>query len=92
MYKCQNICIKNQEPNHLFIKKLHFGHFGFFHTFKAYIFIFYIYIYIYIYRNYGDIYVFYLKQCVCEVIPGGFRYLPGEKFNARSHPGRFFKM
>ena len=38
------------------------------------------------------VYVFYLKQCVCEVIPGGFHYLPGEEFNARSHPGRFFKM
>ena len=91
MYKCQNICIKNQEPRHLFIKKLYFGHFGFFHTFKAYI---YIYIYIHIYMGIMGIYVyvFYLKQCVCEVIPGGFRYLPGEEFNARSHPGRFFKM
>ena len=31
--------------------------------------------------------VFYLKKCVCEVIPGGFWYLPSEKFTARSHPG-----
>ena len=40
MYKCQNKCIKcikNQEPRHLFIKKLYFG---FFQTFKAYIYIY----------------------------------------------------
>ena len=30
--------------------------------------------------------VFYLKKYVCEVIPGGFCYLPSEKFTARSHP------
>ena len=62
MYKCQNICIKNQEPRHLFIKKLYFGHFGFFHTFKAYI---YIYIYTYIYGDYGDICVCFLFKTVC---------------------------
>ena len=40
IYKCQNKCIKciqNQEPRHLFIKKLYFG---FFQTFKAYIYIY----------------------------------------------------
>ena len=45
---------------------------------------------------------FYLKQCVCEVflagmqefhiIPDGFCYLPGEKFTARFHPGKIFKI
>ena len=35
MYKCQNICIKNQEPRNLYIKKLYWG---FFQTFKAYIY------------------------------------------------------
>ena len=75
MYKCQNLCIKNQDiyllksytsvsskpSNHMYIK--------------------YIYIYIYIYI-YGDIYVcvfvcvFYLKPCVCEALPARFLYYP----------------
>ena len=74
MYKCQNKCIKcikNQEPRHLFIKKLYFG---FFQTFKAYI---------YIYR---------FSQQDFHIIPGRIFYLPGEKFTARSHPGKFFKI
>ena len=61
----------------------------------------YIYIHIYIYM---EIYVcvFYLKECVCafvrfspqdfHFIPGGFCFLPGEKFTARSHPGNFFEI
>ena len=46
--------------------------------------------------------VFYLKECVCafvrfspqdfHFIPGGFCFLPGEKFTARSHPGNFFEI
>ena len=60
MCKCQNICIKNQEPRHLFVKKLYFG---FFQTFKAFIYI-YIYIYIYMYI-YGDICVCFLFKTVC---------------------------
>ena len=55
----------------------------------------YIYIYIYIW---GYICVFYLKQCEAlptlfyyfHIIPGGFCYLPCEKFTARSHPGKIF--
>ena len=27
-----------------------------------------------------------------HIIPGGFRYLPCEKFTARSHPRKFFKI
>ena len=27
-----------------------------------------------------------------HIIPGGFCYLPGEKFTARSQPGKFFKI
>ena len=30
--------------------------------------------------------------CVCVFIPGGFFYLPGKKFAARSQPGKFFKI
>ena len=50
MYRCQNICIKNQEPRHLFIKKLYVG---FFQTFKTYTYI------------YEDIYVCFLFKTVC---------------------------
>ena len=85
MYRCQNICIKNQEPRHLFIKKLYVG---FFQTFKTYTYI------------YEDIYVCFLFKTVFVrffpqdflIIPGGFCYLPGEKFTARSHPGKFLKL
>ena len=27
-----------------------------------------------------------------HIIPGGFCYLPGEKFTAMSHPGKLFKI
>ena len=59
------------------------------------------YIHIYIYIN-GNICVLFLFKTVylfvrfspqdVHIIPCGFCYLPGEKFTARSYPGKFFEI
>ena len=62
---------------------------------KIYLYIYiyiYIYIYTYLFIHLSYIYIRFSSPQDFHIIPVGFYYLPGEKLNARSHPGKFFKI
>ena len=83
MYKCQNLCLKNQD---IYLLKIY--------TSVPYFGSIYIYIYIEI-----EMCVFMENSVLVSfspqdfhIIPGGVCYLPGETFTTRSHPGNFFEI